>query len=308
MSNKLPPVIILLGATAVGKTALSLQLAEALGAEIISVDSRLFYKGMDIGTAKPKPQELARVPHHFINIVNPDEVWSLGKFKKAVRKTIAEIHARGRLPLCVGGTGQYIQAIAEGWSIPEIGEDLALRDALLKWVEQIGKEGLHARLASLDPLAAKKIDPRNLRRTVRAVEVILRTGRRFSSQRQKDPLPYRVLKIGLARPREELYARVAQRVEAMMAAGFLEEVQTLLNTYPPDLRSFSAIGYQQLIAHLNGELSLDEAVTEIIQKTRLFVRRQNTWFKPDDPQIAWFAMNGESAVSIEALIRDFVNS
>lgn len=310
--NSLPPVVILLGATAVGKTAVSLDLAERLDGEILSIDSRLFYRGMDIGTAKPSQEELNRVPHHFINIADPDEVWNLGRFQKEAKHKILAIHSRGKLPICVGGTGQYIQAITQGWDIPELKEDFAMRDALNQWGEEIGKDGLYDRLKSLDPAAAEAIDPRNLRRTVRALEVILRTGKLFSEQRSKKPLSYRVLQIGLSRPREEIYARAVQRVEHMMEEGFLEEVRGLLAKYPPDLRSFSAIGYKQLIAHLNNEWTLEEAVEDIIRKTKLYVRRQNTWFKPDDPEINWVEMGedvvGEAVDLVQAFLDNDIKS
>ncbi len=306
VDKSIPPVIILLGATGVGKTKVSLELAEKINGEILSIDSRLFYRGMNIGTAKPSEEELNRVPHHFINIAEPDEVWNLGRFQKEAKKKIVEIHNRGNLPICVGGTGQYIQAITQGWDIPELKEDFAMRDALNAWGGEIGKEGLYERLKTLDPLAAKQIDARNLRRTVRALEVILRTGKLFSEQRSQKPLPYRILQIGLSRPREEIYARVEQRVESMMKAGFLEEVKILLKKYPPDLRSFSAIGYKQLIAYLQGELPLEEAVEDIVRKTKLYVRRQNTWFKPDDPLIKWVEMGEGVGEKIEDLVGKFL--
>ena len=306
-SDPLPPLVVILGPTAVGKTELSLQLAEQLDAEIVSVDSRLFYRGMDIGTAKPTRQELQRVPHYLIDIANPDEVWSLGRFQTQAKTIIADIQQRGRLPLCVGGTGQYIRAITDGWSVPELHENPKLRKALSLWAEQIGSDGLHQRLAELDPKAAENIDPRNVRRTIRALEVIFSTGRRFSEQRCQAPLPYRVLQIGLTRPREELFERVEKRVDVMMDAGFLNEVRRLLGTYPPDLRSFSAIGYRQLIDHLQGECSLDEAIAEIKRMTKQFVRRQNTWFKPSDPSIQWLEMGEEPLVKALLLIANFLH-
>jgi len=306
-SDLLPPLVVILGPTAVGKTELSLLLAEQLDAEIVSVDSRLFYRGMDIGTAKPSKPEMQRVPHHMIDIANPDEVWSLGRFQTQAKAIISDIQQRGRLPLCVGGTGQYIRAIIDGWTVPELRENPKLRKVLTLWAEQIGSDGLHQRLAVLDPKAVEKIDPRNVRRTIRALEVIFSTGRRFSEQRSQAPLPYRVLQIGLARPREELFERVEKRVDAMMDAGFLDEVRRLLKTYPPDLRSFSAIGYRQLIDHLQGEYPLDEAVTEIKRMTKQFVRRQNTWFKPSDPSIHWLEMGEEPLDNALALITDFLH-
>ena len=307
MDKKLKPVIIILGATAVGKTEISLDIAEKVNGEIISIDSRLFYRGMDIGTAKPNQTELDRVPHHFIDIADPDEVWNIGRFQKEVKEKIIQIHERGNLPICVGGTGQYIHAITQVWDIPELKEDHRMREALIAWGEEIGNEGLFNRLKSLDPIATEKMDARNQRRTIRALEVILRTGKLFSGQRRKKPLPYRVLQIGLSRPREEIYRRVEERVEKMMEAGFLDEVKALLDMYPSDLRSFSAIGYKQLIAYLQNEMTYDEAVEDIIRKTKLFVRRQNTWFKPGDSMIHWVKMEGEALQRSLEIIKEFLD-
>jgi len=168
-------LIVIVGPTAVGKTEASLQLAERLNGEIISADSRLFYRQMDIGTAKPSPQELARVPHHLVNVADPDEIWSLAMFQRAAHAAIADIQSRGHLPFLVGGTGQYIRAVTEEWELPEATPDHRLRKSLESWVEQIGPDGLHDRLAIIDPEAASHIDSRNLRRTIRALEVILLT-------------------------------------------------------------------------------------------------------------------------------------
>ena len=302
-----PPLIVLLGPTAVGKTETALQLAERLNGEIVSADSRLFYRGMDIGTAKPSPAELARVPHHLVDVAAPDETWSLAMFQRAAQAAIAEIHARGRLPFQVGGTGQYIRAVTEGWEIPEVPPDFRLRHALEAWAAEIGPEGLYRRLAVLDPEAADRIDPRNLRRTVRALEVILRTGERFSSQKSRREPPYRVLQLGLTRPRPELYARIDARIDAMLAAGFLEEVRGLLAAgYAPDLPSMSAIGYRQMVQVLQGEITLEEAVILMKRLTRQFVRRQANWFKADDPNIRWFRAGEGAAAAMETAVRDWL--
>ena len=181
-SNK-PHLILLVGPTAVGKTEIAIQLAERMDGEIVSADSRLFYRGMDIGTAKPTREEQARVHHHLIDIANPDEILSLAIFQQKAREAIADIHARGKLPLLVGGTGQYVRAVTEGWSPPEVKPDEKLRDELEKEHEEKGKDFLFERLKLLDPEAAEKIDARNVRRTIRALEVIMTTGKKFSEQR-----------------------------------------------------------------------------------------------------------------------------
>ncbi len=308
-TDKRIALVALVGPTAVGKTEIALQLAERLEAEIISADSRLLYRGMDIGTAKPNPAELRRVRHYLIDVADPDETWSLARFQAAAAEAIAAVAGRGRLPLLVGGTGQYQRAIVEGWAPPALPPQPALRAALEAWAAELGPAGLHARLARLDPEAAANIDPRNQRRTLRALEVTLASGRRFSAQRGQRTSPYRLLQIGLTRPRPELYARIDQRIEAMLAEGWLAEVQTLLNKgYSPDLPSLSAIGYAQLGQHLRGELSLEEAAAEIKRRTRLFARRQAAWFRPADPQIHWFQAGEDPLPAIEATIRAFLTA
>lgn len=302
-----PPLIIILGPTAVGKTATSIILAERLDAEIISADSRLFYRGMDIGTAKPTEAERQRVPHHLIDVADPDQIWSLAKYLRSAREIIDEIHARGKLPFLVGGTGQYIRAMVEGWQVPEVNPDPRLRDRLEAWAEQISPEGLHARLQVLDPPAAAKIDPPNLRRTVRALEVILTTGQRFSRQKGRKPPPYSILQIGLRRPREEIYDRVDTRIQHMLATGLIEETQALLDQgYSPELPPLSAIGYRQVIEYLNGEISLEEVVTQMKRITRRFVRHQANWFSEDDPHIHWVDAGPGAAEKMEALIKEFL--
>lgn len=287
-SDSRPPIVALVGPTAVGKTAFSLELAEQLGAEIVSADSRLFYRGMDIGTAKPSLVERQRVPHHLIDVSDPDDGWSLSRFQAAATAVIDEIHARGKCPLLVGGTGQFVRAITQGWSPPQIAERPELRQVLTRLGELDGWEVLHTWLARLDPLAAEAIDGRNLRRTVRALEVIYLTGKLFSEQRVRSNSRYRVLQLGLTRPRIELYQRIDERIDRMFADGLVAEVSGLLARYPSDLRSFSAIGYRQVIEHLQGRLSLTETRDEIRKATRIFVRRQANWFKENDRSIHWY--------------------
>lgn len=303
-------LIVLLGPSGVGKTELSIRLAEKLDMEIVSADSRLLYRGLDIGTAKPSRAQRARVPHHLIDLADPDETWSLARFQDAAQKAIECIGGRERLPLLVGGTGQYLRAILEGWTPPRLAPRPELRAGLEAWSGEIGADGLHARLASLDPLAAAKIDPRNVRRTIRALEVILSTGRRFSEQRaQKTDSAYRSLQIGLTRPRPELYARIDARIGQMLATGWLDEVRGLLREgYAPELPSLSAIGYQQLIRHLRGEIGLEEAVVLIKRATRAFVRRQANWFKASDPNIHWFeAADGDVLGRVQGLVKGFLS-
>ncbi|UYN89716.1 MAG: tRNA (adenosine(37)-N6)-dimethylallyltransferase MiaA [Anaerolineales bacterium] len=304
------PLVAVLGPTAVGKTETAIVIAERWNGEIVSADSRLFYRGMDIGTAKPTAEQRSAVVHHLIDIAEPGETLSLAVFQQQASAAIADIHVRGKLPLLVGGTGQYIQAILAGWLPPALPPQPALRAALEGWAEQIGGDALHARLAVLDPAAATNIDPRNVRRTLRALEVIFATGRRFSHQRGQAPSPYRVLRLGLTRPRAELHARIDARIDAMLAAGWLDEVRSLLAAgYSPSLPSLSAIGYAQLAQYLAGELPLDEAVAEIKRLTRSFVRRQYAWFKPADPAIHWVDLSAPGAdAAVDIAIHNFLHA
>jgi tRNA dimethylallyltransferase len=303
-----PPLLVIVGPTAVGKTELSIQLAERLDGEIVSADSRLFYRGMDIGTAKPTLEERRRVPHHLIDVVDPTSTWSLALFQQAAAQAIAAIHTRGRLPMLVGGTGQYIHAVTYGWTPPVTRPDALLRAELEARAELEGYQALYAELQALDPAAAEKIDPRNVRRTIRALEVIRLTGRKFSEQRGITVSPYRLLTVGLTQPRPELYARVDARIEAMFAGGLLDEVQRLLDSgCSPDLPTMSAIGYRECIQVLNGSMTVEQAKVEMRRLTRIFVRRQANWFKLVDPSIHWFEAGQAGIMSdIEQIIRAFL--
>lgn len=296
----------MIGPTAVGKTELAVQLAESLNGEIVSADSRLFYRGMDIGTAKPSPAELARVPHHLIDIVKPDETMSLAVFQKKAQDIIADIHKRGKLPFLVGGTGQYIRAVTKGWTPPEVVPNARFREVLEKLNEERGKEWLYAKLELLDPKAAETIDLRNVRRTIRALEVIFTTGRKFSEQRAQGDSHYHLITVGLIRPRAEVYQRVDERIDRMFATGFLDEVKSLLaQGYADTLPSMSAIGYRECIGVVKGKLTIEQAKAEMKRITRVFVRRQANWFKESDPQIRWFNPASENA---RKKIEDFIRN
>lgn len=303
-----PPLILIVGPTAVGKTEISIQLAERLNGEIVSADSRLFYRGMDIGTAKPTREERARAPHHLIDIADPDETLSLAVFQQKAREAIADIRTRNKLPFLVGGTGQYVRAVTEGWSPPEVPPNEELRGELEKWKMERGINWLYEKLKSLDPEAAEGIDPRNVRRTIRALEVILSTGKKFSAQRGQGDSPYRLVTIGLTRPREELYRRVDARIESMFANGFLDEVKGLLDKgYSPSLPTMSAIGYRECVGVIQGELTEEQAKVRMRRGTRVFVRRQANWFRESDPKIAWFKVEDGVGDKIEKTIRRSVD-
>ncbi len=290
MLNGMIPLLVLVGPTSVGKTELSLHLAARLGAEIVSADSRYLYRGLDIGTAKPGRTELARIPHHLVDVTAPDQPWSLAEYKRAAVAAIADIYARGRLPLLVGGTGQYVRALLEGWQIPAGGGDLQLRARLTAQAETAGGlAALYAQLTELDAGGAVQIDARNPRRVVRALEVCLTTGRPFSAQRMRLAPAYGICQIGLTLPRAELYARIDARVDQMLNDGLLAETQRLAaQGLAWDLPALSALGYRQLGAHLRGECSLAEAVLRIKHDTRRFSRRQYAWFSLSNAEITWF--------------------
>jgi len=301
------PLVVVVGPTAVGKTALSLHLAEALGGEVVSADSRLFYRGMDIGTAKPTPEERARVPHHLIDIAAPDETVGLAEFQDQAYTAIAEVQTRGKLPLLVGGTGQYVRAVVEGWRIPRVPPVPALRAELEAQARQEGAGGLHARLAQLDPVAARRIDPRNVRRVIRALEVCLITEQPISEQQRKQPPPYRVLQIGLTMAREALYARADERVAAMMDAGLADEVQRLVAAgYGWDLPAMSGLGYVQFKPYFERQATLAEVVAEIERATRRFIRHQYNWFRLSDPAIRWFDVTETAQKEIERIVREWL--
>jgi tRNA dimethylallyltransferase len=259
---------------------------------------------MDIGTAKPTLEQQEAVPHHLIDVTDPDETWSLAKFRAAALEFIDEIHNRKRLPFLVGGTGQYMTAILEGWIPPPQPADLGFRHELEEFVKREGVEALHAKLKQVDPASAERIHASNVRRVIRALEIYHTTGEPKSKIRKKAPPPFRSLRIGLNLPRKVLYARIDARIDAMIEAGFKEEVQSLLDQgFMPDLPAMSAIGYKQMINVILGNCSLEEAVADMRRLTRQFVRRQSNWFKPNDPKIHWFDVRKDQEDEIALLIR-----
>ncbi|MFN2227789.1 MAG: tRNA (adenosine(37)-N6)-dimethylallyltransferase MiaA [Anaerolineae bacterium] len=305
----MPPLVAIVGPTAVGKTSLSIRLAEALGGEIVSADSRQVYRGMNVGTAKATPQEQARMPHHLLDILDPDQPLSLAEFQEMAYGAVDAILARGRVPFLVGGTGQYVMAVVEGWKIPRVPPDEDLRRDLYCQAEEEGAEALHARLARLDPDAAERIDARNVRRIVRALEVCLLTGRPISEQQGKAPPPYRILIVGLSLPRPRLYDRIDERVEDMMTAGLEQEVRNLLAAgYGFHLPAMSGVGYGQFAPYLAGEASLDDVVADIKRATRRFVRHQANWFRHDDARIHWFEAADDPYPAVLAAVRDLLAS
>ena len=290
----------MVGATATGKTALAIEIARRLGGEfeVVNADSRQVYRYLDIGTAKPTAAEREALPHRLTDIVNPDEPFSLGLWLELAKAALDEVWAQGRIPVVVGGTGQYVWALLEGWRVPRVPPQEALRREL----EARPPEELLAELQRIDPESQAFIDPRNVRRVIRALEVYHATGKPLSHWRTKDAPRFESLVIGLRMAREALYERIDARVEAMMAAGFREEVRALVNRgYGCELPSMSGIGYRELCAHMRGEMTLDEAVARTKTGTHRLARHQNSWFKAGDERIRWIEADegaGEAAAEI----------
>ncbi len=280
-----PDLIAVVGLTASGKTDWALRIARELGGEIVSIDSRQIYRRLDIGTAKPSAAMRAEVPHWCIDFVEPTERYSLGAYLKAARAAIADIHGRGKRPIAVGGSGQHMRALLEGWQIPPAAEDSAFRESLA------GESGdtLHERLSAVDPEAAAQIGSTNVRRLIRALEVHHSTGRPISEwQKLRQPVSYRACAPDVSL--DQLDERIAARTRAMFAAGFVDEVRDLLADGVPEASpGFDAIGYREVLAHLRGETSLEQAEAAVAQATRRFARRQRAWFRRDDPSICWSA-------------------
>ncbi len=298
------PLVVLFGPTASGKTELALQLATAFDGEIVGADSRQIYRGLDIGSAKATRDQQARAPHHLIDVVEPDQTLTLTEYQSLANAAIVDIARRGRLALLVGGTGQYITALLEGWSAPRVPPDPALRAELEAFAAGQGSQALYARLLAADPDAAGLIDPRNLRRVIRALEVIAATGQPFTAQRQRHPPPYEVLRFGLTMERDRLYAHADRRLDQMMEAGFLDEVRSLLaRGLDRRLPSMSAVGYAQLSAHILDRLPLAEALDQTRFATHDFIRRQYTWFRGHERGARWLDAETAGGPLVEATAR-----
>lgn len=282
------PLWVILGPTAVGKTGLAIELAQRADGEIVSADSRQVYRDMDIGTAKPTPEQQAAVRHHLIDIVDPDENLALAQFQKLAYTSIDDIHARGCVPLLVGGTGQYISAVIDGWSIPAVPPNDSLRAELETFARDNGAAALHSRLAALDATAAANISYQNVRRVIRALEVCIETGQPITELQRKAPPPYQVIVHGLTLDRDELYAQADRRVDQMIEQGFVDEVDRLLSMgYARTLPSMSGLGYREIAASLAGEIPLEQAILLTKNATHDFIRRQYTWFRKMGERVMW---------------------
>ena len=292
------PFLALVGPTASGKTEAGIQVAEALGAEILSVDSMLVYSGMDVGTAKPTAEQRARVPHHLLDLVEPSEPFSVAAFQAAAREAADEVRRRGPRPLLVGGSGLYYRAVVDDLEFP--GTEPAVRGTIEDEAAALGPERMYRRLASLDPVAASRIEPGNVRRTVRALEVAAITGRPFSSYAEAWDRydPERVTVAGVRLASDVLAGRVEGRATEMLAAGWLDEVRALVSAgFGEWLTASQAIGYAELARHLTGELDLEDAVRQTVTRTRNLARRQMAWFRRD-PRIRWFDVGADGAAEV----------
>jgi tRNA dimethylallyltransferase len=279
-------VVVICGATATGKSAAAVALAPDVGGEIVAADSRTIYRGMDIGTAKPTAQMRRAVPHHLLDLADPRTVFTLAEYQGVAYAAIASIHARRRLPLVVGGTGLYIRAIVNGLRLPRVQPDWKFRRTSEE--EDRHDPGvLYARLRQSDPETAGRIHPRNLRRVIRALEVIARTGRPLSAQREAQIPPWQVAMVGLRMPRPLLWERIARRVEEQLAAGLVDEVRRLLaEGVPAETPAMQGLGYKEIVPYLRGRSSLEEAAALLMRNTKRYARRQEIWFRRDD-RIRW---------------------
>lgn len=284
-------LVVIVGPTAVGKTALSLQLAQEFDGEILSGDSMQVYRKLDIGTAKASPEELALVPHHLIDIVDPDEEYSVAIFQTMARRLISEINQRGHIPFIVGGTGLYIQSVTHSYEFAETAQDVELRDRLQRYADLEGVDALHQRLAAIDPITAERLHPNDVKRVIRAIEIYEVTGSRMADyQHRAEQSSYDVSIIGLTMDRSHLYERINRRVDLMIEAGLVEEVRDLLDQgYDPNSAAMQGLGYKELVPYLYGEITLEKAIHDIKQRTRHFAKRQLSWFRRM-PEIQWFDM------------------
>ena len=301
-------LVAIVGPTGVGKSGLALKLTQAFGGEIVGADSRQVYRYLDTGTAKPGPRELSIAPHYLINIVNPDEDFSLAQYQELAYQAIDSIIEHRRLPLLVGGSGLYIWSVLEGWSIPQVPPNRELRYSLEEKAARVGRDELYRELMAADPIAAQRIGRRNVRRIIRALEVTRGAGIAFSQLQRKQPPPYDTLIIGLTADRAKLYRRIDLRVDKMIEKGLVAEVQRLVSMgYSLDLPAMSGIGYRQIGMFLKGEIGLEAAIRQIKFENHRLVRHQYNWFKLRDERIHWFDIGDEVEGPITALVKEFVS-
>ena len=300
-------LLAIVGPTGVGKSQLALRLALVFDGEIISADSRQVYRYMDIGTAKPGRQEMSLVRHHLIDIINPDEDFSLAQYQELAYQAVGDISRRHKLPLLVGGSGLYIWSVLEGWDIPRVPPDPEFRKGLEERATRVGKDKLYHELEQVAPEVASRIDPRNVRRVIRALEVYRDSQTLPQHQVRKAPA-CNTLIVGLTADRAELYRRVDFRADEMIELGLVDEVKRLISMgYGLDLPSMSGIGYRQMGMYLDGKITIEAAVSQIKSESHRFVRHQYNWFKLKDDRIRWFDIKGEVYPKIEGLVKEFMS-
>ena len=290
MNDSRPAIAVIVGPTAVGKSKLAVDVALAMDGEIVTADSMQVYRGMDIGTDKPTPEQRRGVPHHMIDVCDPDRRFNVAEYRTMAHACIAQILERGRLPIVAGGTGLYIKAILDDFLFPDEGPDYALREELEAEAARRGPAALYERLLQVDPGTARRLHPNDVRRVVRALEVYLRSGKPLSvhiAESAGKKGRYRAVQVGLTRPRPVLYRRIEERVDDQIRRGLVDEVRRLIERYPTMPVARQALGYKEILAYLQGECSLEEAIALLKRNTRRFAKRQFTWFRRDQ-RIHWF--------------------
>lgn len=301
-------IIAIVGPTAIGKSKIAIKLAQKFSGEIINADSRQIYKYMDVGTAKPTSSDIKTVRHHLINIINPDEQFSVALYQKLVSETVKDIKSRDKVPFLVGGTGQYIWSVIEGWQVPAILPHPQFRKLLEDKAEREGEMALYKELQAQDPDTAAKIVPTNVRRVIRALEIIKYSDDPAAKILHKKNPKFSSLIIGLTIERQLLYKMIDNRVEDMIKAQLVDEVKKLLDKgYNLDLPSMSGIGYKQIGLYLAGQISLEDAIQKIKYATHSFARRQYTWFRLKDERIKWFDVASDIEDNICKLVSNFLD-
>ena len=303
------PLIAVVGATATGKSDAAVAIAMALNGEVVSADAYQVYRGLDIGTAKAGAELRSRVSHHLLDIVDPGNQLTLARFLDAAHGALEDVWARDKLPVVTGGSGQYVWALLEGWNVPRVPPDTALRAELEDLAAREGKAALVARLAAVDPEAARRLDPENPRRLVRAIEVVLREGRPLAACQTRSPIDADVHILGLSLPRDELYTSLDARTDAMYAAGFVDEVRRLRDEGHGETASVrGGVGFKEVSQYLDGEFDLEEAVRRHKNANHRLVRRQHAWFKESDPRITWVDSGADAAQRCVELARQWLES
>lgn len=303
------PILAIVGPTGVGKTDLSLSISSEFPVEIVNVDSRQIYRGMDIGTAKPTSAQRAIVTHHLIDVASPNDEFNLNKYLSLAHCAIEEVYKRGRIPLLVGGTGQYFWALLEAWQVPSIPPDRKLRDELEELVKREGVDFLFKRLLKVDVGSESLIDPRNIRRVIRALEIYHQTGIPASKLRKRGDSVFDACIIGLTLPRMELYSRIDQRVDRMIERGWEGEVRALLDSGVSHTSpAISSVGYAELMAYINKDLELNIAIQNTKYRTHRLARHQSSWFRVSDARIRWLQAGISTEEATRGIIREHLNA